>query len=483
MASYDASGDVGLTVEHFYSLLSKSIGLDDANRLQLATPAIWMPLSKTNKWYSQGLINNYLDRQIARGMVGAVNLSVQPARLSSAYLGLISLLKKQVAFVKLDPALRRSVEALETESANLGELIASLEKEIEAKWISYAKVQGMAEDDYLAKRHWLANEADNRTLRDRRLRRNEIVAEISGLLSQNLSDPADREIINAWLAATSPAAKLAYPAAPDSTFTDAEEARFSLAYLAGLVSDGSSGAFRVYYQCNNIDIEQFVDSSFGAFSDSIRNVDIQNSSFEKSWSGGLGVGYGVFSLDAGTSGSEKFKDDMKHVTDVKMSCKFAIALESDFSMWLNQDMLKHRKISEDFPAFESYLGKDGGLRFLPRYAVFVKGLSIEISTDQDLQYEYKKHIEVAGSAGVSFFGIRFGGSAGYTEDRKTQRVTQDARTVTFSDGDNIRLVGYVVNEVFGPERDYLERVEAKQKEFYLRGATRMHALKELEVRL
>jgi hypothetical protein len=166
----------------------------------------------------------------------------------------------------------------------------------------------------------------------------------------------------------------------------------------------------------------------------INNSTSESSTVSTSWGGSIGVSYGPFSFGGGASGSRLEQEARDKATSVTMSFEniqeFSIERADWFSMY----------ILERFGAMlPEFWGPDGLLNVIPTSVVLVKGVRVNVVSNNSYSKRVEEHFQAKKTVGWGPFKF----SANYSRDSIYSKVEVNGDSFSITSlGDEVYLLGY-----------------------------------------
>ncbi|WP_338503693.1 hypothetical protein V6R86_08465 [Sphingomonas kaistensis] len=441
----DVMADFKLTLDHFYSLVKTNVGnLQTDQKVQIQLTAIPIDVSPEYTWFSLGNLAKFFDVRI--DPVGAADnvTLLANAKFSNEYILFLSDLLSLVEYKELDAKTLKDIDVLGTRIRNYETQIWALRDQRREAWESYAR--GSMHDlgdvtvfEHWSQKHWTTKEMY--TLAEEQARDQALS---DALRIRRYTNPEDQAVVDAYAAATSPASRMRYPLYRDSEYGE-EAKKFNVIYFARLPDNESSIFANRKLLTTTSTLSQIASGTLGSFSDTLSKTSVANSSITTDWSASGSGGYRFIRVSASVSSHQSIKNDFSSAQSVTVGAKSLQALPI-VNEWLNASMFSHPLVLRNRRKFERYLGDNGTLRFYPTHLIMARGLNFKFTSSQNWSYDYASDFSAKGSAKAKIFGVGWGGGGSYSQSKREQRIETRGHDLIMDDGDNLRLLGYVVTE-------------------------------------
>ena len=436
--------DYGLTLDHFYGLIKKSMGeLSPNSYLQLQATAVPFDVSKNYIYFSLGNIAQFGDFTISPTPISDLLLSNPMARLSNEYFAFISQLLALVEIKELDAETQNLIDKYTTARLNLESHTNNLLQQRLLNWQIFADATLTPRGDLVKFQHWSDGQAISTEISQSLQQIARYQSLIIGLRTRRYNDPTHQQVVDAFAKFTSPASRTRYPRWDDRQYLE-EQTKFSPYYFASLADNDSSLYANRQITTVLSSLDNIITTSLGGFTDTITKHSQSSENISTDWSTSGGGGWGPFSFKANAKSREQIIEDFSHTQAITVSTKSLQALPFDMSAWFDPGLFNHPLIAPNRNVFERFLGEKGTLLYLPTHIVIARGYNLKFHSDREWKHEYKSDFSTGGSGSAKFFGIGFGGSGNYSKNIHKQTVETNGHDLVFDDGDNIRLIGYNV---------------------------------------
>jgi hypothetical protein len=442
----DVMADFGLTLDHFYGIVKRQIGnLQSGQYLQLQATAIPLDVSDKYPWFSLGNINAFFDVRMDPTPVADNITLLANAKLSSEYLVYMADLLSLVEHRELDAATAQRIEALQTKILNNGSRINALIQTRLADWILYADSSMLDRGSVAQFTHWAQGHYTTREIVALSTEQSRDQALIEALRLRRYGDPSHQAVVDGYAAVTSPASRMRYPRFEDSLY--GEEARkFNVVYFASLPDNESSLFANRQLMTTRSTLAQIATGTIGSFSDTVTRGSSASSSIRTDWSASGGGGWGPFRFKAKVSSHTSIRNDFASAQSITVGAKSLQAIPIDGSAWFNASMFSHKLVTQNRRMFEPYLGPNGTLRYYPTHLIVARGFNLKFSSSQNWSHDYASDFSASGSASARLFGVGWGGGGSYSQSKREQKVEKRGHDLVLDDGENIRILGYVVTK-------------------------------------
>ncbi len=456
----------GLTIGEFYGLVKSNIGELSSNQyLQLGVIAKPLDVAANYPWFSLRNLIRTLDLTLEPAVVSNVSLR-EDIELFREYSSFCLVLSRIVALSRRDltEEEKERLTSLDKEAEELSELISILEVRRKKAWHNYCDSNDISYGDISAKATWSQSYYGTAKINLSYERTRMIVAETREIKLREYPDPRDQEVIDAWAAVSEVAATWKLPNFEDSLYGKESE-RFSIPFFASQPRTKDVQYDDVPNLVPDVSLSKILEMDMGSIRVKIEKLESSNSNIITDWkasgevSGDAGLPIFVkkpCKVTAKVDDHTEITNDFKHTKSIEFGAK-AIFSVGYRASWFNPGILKHPKIAENIEQFERFLGPKGTLLFTPVRVVLARGISIKFTSTQNWKYDYVNNFSrsESGSASASFFGVNFGKSSGSesTSDKtKLQHIRNEGVELEFGDGDNIRVIGYIVSHNKAEER-------------------------------
>ena len=446
ISEIDALSDFGLTLDHFYGLVKAQVSNLQVNQyIQLQAAAIPLDISEEYPWFSYGNLSKFFDVRLDPTPISDSIALIANSKLSDEYILMLSDLLALVEIKELDSDTLKRIEDLKTKNLNYGTSITSLQQKRLADWVLYAEANMIERGDITVFRHWVQGHYTTQDIYDLSREQAMNQALISALRIRKYTNPGDQAIVEAYAAATGPAARMRFPRFQDKEYKkDAEN--FSPVYFA-MLPDNDSSLFANRQLCTTTStLASIKTDTLGGFSETITKGSESNSKITTDWNTSTSGGWGPFKVSASVSNHQQIKEDFSRTQGITVGAKSIQALPIDASSWFNPDIFKNELTIKNPRVFDRYFGTTGSLLFCPSHLIIARGLNLAFHSTQEWNYDFESSFSGGGGGSASIFGIGFGGSGGRTETKKEQKVERRGHDLVFDDGDNIRILGYVATK-------------------------------------
>jgi hypothetical protein len=160
-------------------------------------------------------------------------------------------------------------------------------------------------------------------------------------------------------------------------------------------------------------------------------------------------------LNIEAQNSQAISDDFKTVTSVTVGADSVMAIPM-IEDWYIPDILNNSRIVENQELFSRFIGPKGSILYKPAMMIVARGFKVSFKKSDEWKFEYENHFKssTTGSGSFKVLGINFGKashSGGYNKDIKEQKIERRGHELDLYDGDNIRLLGYIVTKIKSDE--------------------------------
>jgi hypothetical protein len=441
-------------LDNFYSIVKTQIGtLISHQYIQLQATAIPVSISAENPWFSFGILNDLFDVRMNPEPVSNSLELLYKSRFSTEYISMLSTAIRLVETKELDSDTISKINELETKIANSRETLKQLYKTIQEDWESYSAATLTSPGDKTTFEHWVDGHPYSRRAYNTSQENLLDEAFLSSLRLRQYDRADDQLIVQAYEKVTSPAARIRYPRYPDSYYLE-ESKKFSPIYFASL-PDNESSLFR-NLQLITPDIElSKIGRDFGRFSSVVTKESIANSRIQTDWKVATGGEWTKYfysvKLNVEAQNSQVISDDFKTVSSVTVGADSVMAIPM-IEDWYLPDILNNSRIVENQELFSRFIGPKGSILYKPAMMIVARGFKISFKKSEEWKYDYENQFKssTTGSGSFKVMGINFGKathSGGYNKDIKEQKIERRGNELEMYDGDNVRLLGYVVTKV------------------------------------
>lgn len=208
-------------------------------------------------------------------------------------------------------------------------------------------------------------------------------------------------------------------------------------------------------------ISTWNNAGWATFERQISESDTYNYSKSTSWSGGISVGWGMFSFGGGASGSTNYQYAQSSVSTVNI--KFDYLRVRILRPWLVEDMFGYRFWTWN-NQFGNQLISDGGnlnvtppvrplgrMPVLPRYLILVRNLEISAAFTSAEASLYQSQLQSGVSIGWGPFSIS--GTYNEAQSTKTTKGSFDGITFKVAQPQIIAKTGLLMPKCPNPESD------------------------------
>lgn len=454
----DALADFRLTLDHFYSIVKEQVGNLIAHQyVQLQATAVPLDVSAEYPWFSYGNLNSFFDVRMEPTPVASNLALLANARYSTVYVQFMAELLSLVEVKELDADTLARIDALETKIANNGSRITTLVEKRWDDWERYARASLIEPGSVAVFRHWSEGHHTTRAINELSDEQSRDQARIEALRIRQYTNASDQAVVDAYAAATGPAARMRYPRYEDGRY--GEEARkFNAVYFASLPDNDSSLFANRQLMTPRTSLAQIAGGTIGAFSETIQRHSSANSRITTDWSGHASGGWGPLRMSAKASSHQQIKTDFSHTQTITVGAKSLQAIPIDATSWLQPEMLSHPLVIRNRRLFDRFLADQGSLRFYPTHLIVARGLNLKFTSAQNWQYDYESDFSASGSASAKIFGVGWGGGGSYSRSKREQKIERRGHDLLLDDGENIRIIGYQVSENVAYDQQLVERL-------------------------
>jgi hypothetical protein len=457
----DAMADFGLTLDHFYGIVKGQIGnLDTDQYVQLQATATTFDVSTSYPWFSYGNVNRFFDVRLDPKPVAENVTLMSNARLSSEYTLFMADLLSLVEYRELDGPTLKRIDQLTTRIANNGSRVNALLQRRMDDWLVYAAGSMVERGDLVAFTHWAQGHHTTREINELIDQQSRDQALISALRLRRYTDPSHQAVVDAYAAATGPAARMRYPRYEDKEYGE-EAKKFNVIYFASLADNESSLFANRQLMTPGASLETIAAGALGAFSSTVSKGSSANSSITTDWSAKGSGGFGPFRFSANVSSHQRIKEDFSRTQSITVGAKSLQAVPIDATSWFDPSMFTHPLVMANRRLFERYLGPKGSLLYYPSQLIFARGFNLKFTSSQSWQYDYRSDFSASGSAKAKIFGVRWGGGGKYSESKHEQKVETRGHDLVLDDQNNLRLLGYVATKNTAFEEDLVRSLEKR----------------------
>ncbi len=215
-----------------------------------------------------------------------------------------------------------------------------------------------------------------------------------------------------------------------------------------------------YYQTFLIpSIASWADAGWGSFQQTISEQDTYEYSKSTSWSGGLSVGWGLWSFGGGASGSTQYHQQQSNVSSV--SLKFDYLRVRIDRRWLVEDVFGYKFWTWNKNFGKTFVSDGGNLSVNPpvrpigrmpvdvRYLIVVRNVELSAAFSHDEVTQYNSQISASASVGWGPFSA----SGSYQESTGTKytKGTFDGVTLKIPQPQIIARTGLMLGRTPDPD--------------------------------
>jgi hypothetical protein len=454
----DALKDFGLTLDHFYGLVKSQVKDLQVNQfIQLQATAIPLDISESYPWFSYGNLNRVFDCRLDPTPVADNIALLANTKLSTEYIVMLSDMLSLVEFKELDSDTISKIDKLQTKILNNDSRVNALLQKRLDDWIIYAEASMLDKGNLTIFSHWSQGHFTTRDIID--LQREQVTdqALISALRLRRYKDASDQAVVDAYAAATGPAARMRYPRFRDQDYLE-EAKKFSPVYFAMLPDNDSNLFSNRQMMTSGTTLTTLISGTLGGISNTFTKGSTSSSSITTDWSVSGSGGWGPFSFSANASSHQVIKEDFSHTQSITVGVKSLQAVPIDASSWFTPDIFKNKLVMANRRLFERYFGSKGSLLYHPTHLIVARGLNIKFSSAQAWNYDYASAFSTSGGGSAKIFGVGWGANAKYSKDVKEQKTERRGNDLILDDGENIRILGYVATKYSGFNELLLERL-------------------------
>lgn len=446
VARADASSDyVAKAKNQFYNFLTEIAsdkGIEPTQKLVLNSTIYPFDITAKTPYFNEELFRMYADRTFSGGLEGlqASSAAYQTARFSSQYRAVMNFAAYQID--QNHPEIQASISDLNSQMRDAQAAFASTNLQFEADWERTAAARGVSATsndpalvrEYYAQRATWFEQAryadvilsyseniDRLNTRIDAVRRSVYTQSEQGVLD-NLSYLSKAyDIARPWNAQTELGAN---PPLTDLYLADPTHLPLSM-------YDSSPLVFPVG------NLVQFL-SGNGARSFNSRTYKSTTDSGTDSWNASGGGSFLSWSLGGGGSGSSSFSKTMTHLESFQVSFKNVGEYLVDRSSWFNPGVLQDPKVLKTVASRRELKN----LQWVSVSMIVARGLTMTLQFDDTVNSSDFSESAWNAHGGGSIFGISLGGGGGGSTSRTHIAVSQDGKSVTFTDDDTLcRVLG------------------------------------------
>lgn len=447
-------------LDNFYSIVKTQVGtLISHQYIQLQATAIPVSISAENPWFSFGVLNDLFDVRMNPEPVSNSSLEIQyKSRFSTEYISMLSTAMRLIEAKELDSDTISKIEELETKIANSRETLNQLYKSIREDWENYCSSTLTSPGDRTIFEHWMDGHPYSRRIYDTNHENLLNEAFLSSLRLRQYDRADDQFLVNAYEKATSPASRMRYPRYPDYMAKEEDRSKFSPTFFASLPDNESSIYRNLQLITPDIELSR-IGRDFGKFSSEVTKESVANSRIQTDWKVATGGEWSKYfysaKLNIEASNAQVISDEFKTVSSITVSADSLMAIPM-IEDWYIPDILNNSRIVQNQELFSRFIGPKGSILYKPAMMIVARGFKISFKKSEDWKYDYENKFKssTTGSGSFKVMGINFGKathSGGYNKDTKEQKIERRGHELELYDGDNIRLLGYVVTKVKSDE--------------------------------
>jgi hypothetical protein len=449
----DPIADFKLTLDQFYDLVKVQLGnLQVDSFIQLQATAIPLDVSLDYYWFSLGVLNSFFDVRLEPFPIDeTLGLGLKAnALFSREYISFLSELIRLVEVKALDSDTLQKIDELQIRVAQNRERIRALISLRTQDWLDYCAGTLTEAGNISILQQWSEGQPSTRELFDLQQESNQDQALISALRLRRYEDADDQAIVDAWAAATAPASRFRYPRFEDTKYGE-ETPKFNAVYFAKLPDNDGTQFRSLQLATPLVSLTKIAQGDgLGNISSTISKQSQSNSKITTDWkvsgSGRAGL-FRSYKFTAEAAEEKTIEEDFKNVESITVGAKYllAIPIRND---WFDAGIFNNRRVKENRDLFERYIGEKGTLLYTPTNLIVARGFNLKFSSSQDWKYDYESKFSSSGTSQMKIFGINFGKpvNASYNEKQKQQKVERRGNDLSLDDGDNIRILGYVVSK-------------------------------------
>jgi hypothetical protein len=400
--------------------------------------------SNTN-FYDQYIFRTFVDRLV---VTSPENYSLGNANVSSSYSYYWNiLLERAIADidVNLDTGSQNQIDEYDRQISDLRDKYSKVKVDLETRWNAYAQAAGIdpkTDKYYIFKKKKFADDGGYATQLSGI--RHDIALRLTKQMQIRLkaagSNEEDRILISTYQYSSFDEYKEVLPIIPDFEKKDG----LSAADLTNLAVTGAAGQFEAGMDIRPVgDLRNFFANEKGAFSVGID----QNSKFmhnhDSEWGVSASGGWGWFSASVSSENESHLRESMSDAKKVTIGWKNLASYAVRRGRWFNLDILAYKRIAKilkDDPRLKAQLSRTVSA------LVIMRGLTITLEFNNASSLERWQKSTFSGSAGVSVFGVNFGGSASSYEYDWSLQTNSVTKTVTITDDPNYARVAAFLSE-------------------------------------
>jgi hypothetical protein len=455
-SGFDPLENFNLTLDDFYGVLKERVGsLADNELVQLGTIAIPADIGES---YPRFSLNNLVT-------IGDITVEQNPdsdysvaydTSLFKEYKEFVSTLARMIEKRILSASENAEIDRLTTKMNNELKQAEIYEKRRRTAWKLYAYNNNILEGDNLAFRDYISSHPLTSLINSLYDSGKQDVALINLIRLREYDSAEDKEVIDTWGRLTDGTSTIKLPIFEDSRYSEEERKKFSLSYFSSL-GDSPSDLFDVRpVIAPTVTLDSLLKDTIGSVVYEFSKIRTKTINIVEEWnaktSGSGNTGFLIrkpYSFSFNASGSTTVNEDFSSVLKIGFGVDM-IQSVAFTRPWFKRGLFKHPKVISNIKQFDRFFGPKGSLVFTTSRAILARGFFVSFEKSESFKYDYKSALTMGGEStgSVKLLGVKFGGASASGSTTRTdtrQTFEQDGSKLTLRDGDNIRLMGFVVS--------------------------------------
>ncbi|QOV32863.1 hypothetical protein INT50_18785 [Vibrio diabolicus] len=434
-------------LEQYYKELSALIGVRDDQPILLNNTITTFDIVKDAPFYTEGVFRNYSDRKykLSPRDIGS---AVETDRFSFEYERILGIASTQIDGT-ISEETRLRIENLKREIRRVSRDLVDFEKVVLSNWEEIVESEGISPETprYELRR---INYLESILYADQKKQYSEEIEDYQrsiNNLRESAYSPAQQKLLRA-ADELSETYKVARPwnIYFERDFPDSNILTFADPTVRSRQFCDVSPAI---YPANNLVL--FQERGGEARNISVTENTQHNELHKRTWGASGSAGFSCFGLrfggGGGGSGSSSYKRDFESLKSFSLDFKGIEEVYANRGLWYDPTLFSSEELK---PIFDKIPGARD-LEYVGVSLIIAKGLTLSLSFDETVETESWTRRRFNGRGGVSVFGYKFGGSGSRTSYDYDFKLSEDKKTVTFTDDpEHCRLLGVRLEKIYHP---------------------------------
>lgn len=434
-------------LEQYYKELTALIGVRGDQPVLLNNTITTFDIVKDAPFYTEGVFRNFADRKY-KASPRDIGSAVETDRFSFEYERVLAIASTQIDGTISEES-RLQIENLKREIRRVSRDLLDFEKEVLSGWNEIAVSEGLESDmpRYELRR---INYLESILYADQKRQFSEEIEDYQRSVN-NLRESAYSPDQQKLLRAADELSETYKVARPwnvyfERDFPDANILTFADPTVRSRQFCDVSPAI---YPANNL---IFLQERGGE----ARNISVTENSHHdqlhtQTWGASGSARFSCFGLrfggGGGGSGSSSYKRDFESLRSFSMDFKGIDEVYANRGLWYDPSLFSSEELK---PIFDKIPGARD-LKYVGASLIVARGLTLTLSFNEKVETESWTRRKFNGRGGVSIFGYKFGGSGSRTSYDYDFKLSEDKKTVTFTDDpDHCRVLGVRLEKIYHP---------------------------------